>query len=138
MSQVFIEMCGEADRASELGLAATQPMDTCPVDSTCLQANIHFPVDWVLFRDVSRTPLKAVKLLRAAGLRGRMPNEPPVFAKADESVVHRDDPQPTAPRCEAGPQGRAPPDETPAAHHRRARPPPPRPPRRRLRPDPLQ
>ncbi|MCC5022703.1 MAG: hypothetical protein J6386_07860 [Candidatus Synoicihabitans palmerolidicus] len=56
MSQVFIEMCGEADRASELGLAATQPMDTCLVDSTCLQANIHFPVDWVLFRDVSRTP----------------------------------------------------------------------------------
>ncbi|MCC5025314.1 MAG: hypothetical protein J6386_22145 [Candidatus Synoicihabitans palmerolidicus] len=82
MSQVFIEMCGEADRASELGLAAAQPMDTCLVDSTCLQANIHFPVDWVLFRDVSRTPLlKAVKLLRAAGLRGRMPNEPPVFAK---------------------------------------------------------
>ncbi|MCC5023866.1 MAG: hypothetical protein J6386_25985 [Candidatus Synoicihabitans palmerolidicus] len=81
MSQVFIEMCGEADRASELGLAATQPMDTCLVDSTCLQANIHFPVDWVLFRDVSRPPLlKAVKLLRAAGLRGRMPNEPPVFA----------------------------------------------------------
>ncbi|MCC5023811.1 MAG: hypothetical protein J6386_13965 [Candidatus Synoicihabitans palmerolidicus] len=77
MSQVFIEMCGEADRASEQGLAAAQPMDTCLVDSTCLQANIHFPVDWVLFRPL----LKAVKLLRAAGLRGRMPNEPPVFAK---------------------------------------------------------
>ncbi|MCC5022255.1 MAG: hypothetical protein J6386_05395 [Candidatus Synoicihabitans palmerolidicus] len=44
------------DRASELGLAAAQPMDTCLVDSTCLQANIDFPVDWVLFRDVSRTP----------------------------------------------------------------------------------
>ncbi|MCC5021651.1 MAG: hypothetical protein J6386_02060 [Candidatus Synoicihabitans palmerolidicus] len=55
MSQVFIEMCGEADRASELRLAAAQPMDTCLVDSTCLQVNIHFPVDWVLFRDVSRT-----------------------------------------------------------------------------------
>ncbi|MCC5023697.1 MAG: hypothetical protein J6386_13365 [Candidatus Synoicihabitans palmerolidicus] len=82
MSQVFIEMCGEADRASERGLAAAQPMDTCLVDSTCLQANIHFPVDWVLFRDVSRHPLlKAVKLRRAAGLRGRMPTEPPVFAK---------------------------------------------------------
>ncbi|MCC5023471.1 MAG: hypothetical protein J6386_12105 [Candidatus Synoicihabitans palmerolidicus] len=37
MSQVFIEMCGEADRASELRLAAAQPMDTCLVDSTCLR-----------------------------------------------------------------------------------------------------
>ncbi|MCC5022544.1 MAG: hypothetical protein J6386_06990 [Candidatus Synoicihabitans palmerolidicus] len=134
MSQVFIEMCGEADRASELGLAAAQPMDTCLVDSTCLQANIHFPVDWVLFRPL----LKAVKLLRAAGLRGRMPNEPPVFAKQMNRWCIAMTHSPTAPRCEAGPQGRAPPDETPAAHHRRARPPPPRPPRRRLRPDPLQ
>ncbi|MCC5023244.1 MAG: hypothetical protein J6386_10860 [Candidatus Synoicihabitans palmerolidicus] len=65
-----------------------------------------------------------------------MPNEPPVFAKQMNrwclAMTH------SRRRCEAGPQGRAPPDETPAAHHRRARPPPPRPPRRRLRPDPLQ
>ncbi|MCC5023007.1 MAG: hypothetical protein J6386_09540 [Candidatus Synoicihabitans palmerolidicus] len=40
MSQVFIEMCGEADRASELELAAAQPMDTCLVDSTCRPTSI--------------------------------------------------------------------------------------------------
>ena len=81
MGQVFIEMCGEADRATELGLAEAQPMETCLVDSTCVEANIHYPVDWVLFRDVSRTLLDAVKLIRAAGLRCRMPMEPEVFAK---------------------------------------------------------
>jgi hypothetical protein len=81
MSQVFIEMCGEPDRASELGLAEAQPMETCLVDSTCLEANVHFPVDWVLFRDVSRTLLGAVKLIREAGLRCRMPDEPQVFAR---------------------------------------------------------
>lgn len=81
MGQVFLEMCGETDRAGELGLAAAQSMETCLVDSTCLAANIHFPVDWVLFRDVSRTLLKAVQLIRTAGLRCRMPAEPAVLAR---------------------------------------------------------
>lgn len=81
MGQVFLEMCGESDRAAELGLAEAQAMNTCLVDSTCLEANIHFPVDWVLLRDVSRTLLKAVKLIRSAGLRCRMPAEPEVFAR---------------------------------------------------------
>ncbi len=81
MGQVFIEMCAEADRAAELGLAEPQPMGICLVDSTCLEANIHFPVDWVLFRDASRTLLKAVILIREAGLRCRMPAEPQVFAR---------------------------------------------------------
>jgi hypothetical protein len=81
MQQVLLEMCGEADRAGELGLIEPVPMETCLVDSTCLEAPIHFPVDWVLLRDVSRTLLKAVKLIREAGLRCRMPTEPEVFAR---------------------------------------------------------
>lgn len=91
MGQVFIEMCGEADRASELGLNQAQPMETCLVDSTCLETNIHFPVDWVLFRDASRTLLGAVKPIRIAGLRCRMPSEPEGLRPADESPVHRDE-----------------------------------------------
>lgn len=42
------------------------------LDSTCLQANIHFPTDWVLLRDGVRTLMKATLLIRRAGLRGRM------------------------------------------------------------------
>ncbi|MCC5025770.1 MAG: hypothetical protein J6386_24645 [Candidatus Synoicihabitans palmerolidicus] len=74
-------MVAEADRAAELGLAEPQSMETCLVDSTCLPTNIHFPVDWVLLRDVSRTLLKAVILIRRAGMRARMPAEPEVFAR---------------------------------------------------------
>ncbi|MCC5024692.1 MAG: hypothetical protein J6386_18690 [Candidatus Synoicihabitans palmerolidicus] len=81
MGQVFIEMVAEADRAAELGLAEPQSMETCLVDSTCWPTNIHFPVDWVLLRDVSRTLLKAVILIRRAGMRARMPAEPEVFAR---------------------------------------------------------
>jgi len=81
MGQVFIEMVAEADRSAELGLVKPQPMETCLVDSTCLPTNIHFPVDWVLLRDASRTLLKAVILIRRTGLRARMPSEPAVFAR---------------------------------------------------------
>lgn len=82
MQQVLTEMCGEADRASELGLAGPVPTDVCLVDTTCLEANIHFPVDWVLLRDVATTLLKATKLIRTAGLRERMPQDPEAFARA--------------------------------------------------------
>lgn len=82
MQQVLTEMCGEADRAAELGLAAPMQADVCLVDTTCLEANIHFPVDWVLLRDVATTLLKATKLIRAAGLRERMPQGPEAFATA--------------------------------------------------------
>lgn len=82
MQQVLTEMCGETDRAGELGLTAPVQTDVCLVDTTCLEANIHFPVDWVLLRDVAKTLLKATKLIRAAGLRERMPQEPEVFATA--------------------------------------------------------
>ena len=48
-------------------------------DSTCLKAPIHFPVDWVLLRDVTRTLMKATVLIRHTGLRHRMPQEPLEF-----------------------------------------------------------
>lgn len=42
------------------------------VDATCVEANIHYPVDWVLLRDATRTLMKAVTLIRKAGLKNRM------------------------------------------------------------------
>lgn len=41
-------------------------------DTTCVKANIHFPVDWVLFRDATRTLIKAIMLIRCHGLRHRI------------------------------------------------------------------
>ena len=55
-----------------------EPVDATEVffDSTCLKANIHFPVDWVLLRDATRTLMKATVLIRREGLKQRMPQEP--------------------------------------------------------------
>jgi len=60
----------------QLGLEEAEDLSVCLVDSTCLEANIHYPVDWVLLRDVTRTLLKAVKLIRGESLLHRMPDSP--------------------------------------------------------------
>jgi hypothetical protein len=61
-------------------LQLEQPLDleSYFLDTTCLKAYIHYPVDWVLFRDATRTLMKAVRLIRDQGLKHRM-EEPEVF-----------------------------------------------------------
>ena len=67
-----------AQAPEELGLAAPLDLDTALLDSTCLSANIHYPVDWVLLRDATRTLMGSVRLIRDQGLKHRMA-EPETF-----------------------------------------------------------
>jgi hypothetical protein len=60
----------------DIGLKQSISFDDAYFDSTCLKAPIHFPVDWILLRDATRTLMKATLLIRRAGLRHRMPREP--------------------------------------------------------------
>jgi len=60
------------DQPKKLGLAEALDLEAYFLDSTCLKANVHFPTDWVLLRDGMRTLMKATRLIRKAGLRGRM------------------------------------------------------------------
>ncbi len=46
--------------------------DAIFADTTCVKANIHFPVDWVLLRDATRTLMNAVALIRRRGLKHRV------------------------------------------------------------------
>ena len=64
--------------ADELSEVLYEPIDfsRCYLDSTCIMANIHFPVDWLLLRDSTRTMMKAVNRIRKLGLKNRMPYEP--------------------------------------------------------------
>lgn len=55
-----------------LRLKAAIDLDACFLDTTCVEANIHYPVDWVLLRDATRTLMKAITLIRDQGLRHRM------------------------------------------------------------------
>jgi IS5 family transposase len=56
-----------------LGLEKPLDLEAYFLDTTCVQANIHFPTDWVLLRDAARTLIKAIRLIRTHGLKHRMP-----------------------------------------------------------------
>ncbi len=72
----LVELAGDQSNCWQLGVEQAEDLSVCLVDSTCLEANIHFPVDWALLGDVTRTLLKAVKLIRAESLLHRMPDSP--------------------------------------------------------------
>lgn len=79
MSAIHLKLITQAVSASAgTPFALTEPVDATEVflDSTCLKADIHFPVDWVLLRDGTRTLMKATVLIRREGLKQRMPQEP--------------------------------------------------------------
>ena len=66
---------------NRLKLEESISLDEYFADSTAIKANIHYPVDWVLLRDATRTIMKSVKLIRKHGLKNRMDN-PTDFIKA--------------------------------------------------------
>ena len=63
-----------------LGLAQPLSIESLLLDTTCIPANIHFPVDWILLRDAARTLIKGVAVIRRHGLRHRM-GEPREFLR---------------------------------------------------------
>ena len=77
--QVIQQLLGlGATAAQKLALPEPVDLESAFLDTTCLSANIHYPVDWVLLRDATRTLMKAVQLIRGQGLKHRM-EEPQSF-----------------------------------------------------------
>src|ERR1700740_1279574 len=60
------------DGKQVLDLEAPLDLSTMFLDTTCLKANIHFPVDWVLLRDGVKSLMQSVELIRSHGLKSRM------------------------------------------------------------------
>lgn len=60
-----------AQNPAPLDLDAPLDLESAFLDTTCLVANIHYPVDWVLLRDATRTLMNSVALIRDQGLKHR-------------------------------------------------------------------
>ena len=82
LNTLLLECLGSALSSAQFGLEGPEDFSVCLVDSTCLEANIHFPVDWVLLRDVSTTLLKAIQLIRKEGLLNRMVDLPEQLSRS--------------------------------------------------------
>ena len=77
---VLTQAVGDEDRAREIGLESELDLALAWVDTTCLKACIHFPIDWVLLRDAVRTLVKCILTIRRHGLKRRIP-EPEGFLR---------------------------------------------------------
>ena len=66
------------DGDAPLGLERAEDLSVCLIDSTCLEANIHFPVDWVLLKDGTNCKSPAID---PQGRRHRMPYEAEKFIR---------------------------------------------------------
>jgi hypothetical protein len=64
---------------SILGLEKPLCLDHYFLDTTCIEANIHYPVDWVLLKDATITLMKAITLIRKQNLKNRMNEGPKDF-----------------------------------------------------------
>ena len=60
----LLALSPDAGRSAPFKLKEAIGFDEMFFDATCLKANIHFPVDWVLLRDIARTLMKATVLIR--------------------------------------------------------------------------
>lgn len=75
----LLRAAGEGSTGLEL--ANDVELERVWLDSTCVKAKMHFPVDWVLLRDGVRTLMKATALIRRHGLKSRM-EDPAQFLKS--------------------------------------------------------
>lgn len=63
----------DTDGGSALGLAELVDLSLVWMDATCAKLDIHYPTDWILLRDATRTIMKAIITIRSHGLKHRMP-----------------------------------------------------------------
>jgi hypothetical protein len=70
----------KAEGKQVLDLEEPLDLSTTYLDTTCVKADIHFPVDWVLLRDGVISLMQSVELIRSHGLKSRM-DEPQAFTK---------------------------------------------------------
>ena len=67
------ELLGKvSDEKNILNLNSPFNAEDIYLDATCLKANIHFPVDWLLLRDGMISLLKSILVIRKHGLKHRM------------------------------------------------------------------
>lgn len=57
------------------------------LDATCLKANIHFPVDWLLLRDGMVSLLKSILVIRKHGLNHRMQSPEEFISKVNNLCI---------------------------------------------------
>jgi IS5 family transposase len=75
------------DGESSIGLEERVDLSMIWMDSTCAELNIHYPVDWTLLRDGTRSIIRCIKVIRSHGLRCRMPDPSTFVANMNQRAM---------------------------------------------------
>ena len=78
---------GSEELKQKLRLEKEISMADYYLDTTCVKANIHYPVDWVLLRDGTRTLLKGIILIRRQGIKHRMDSPKQFITKMNKLCI---------------------------------------------------
>ena len=77
MRPLMEQLLGQGrDQAPLLQLKESLDLETAFLDCTCVKADIHFPVDWALLRDATRTLMQVTHLIRQRASNTGWPNRP--------------------------------------------------------------
>jgi len=90
---ILNQAVGNTELARRLILESELDFSRHWVDSTCIKADIHFPVDWILLRDATRSLIGSIEVIRCHGLKHRI-GDPLGFYQKNELPCHADDPYP--------------------------------------------
>jgi hypothetical protein len=77
----------EPQAAEDLILREELDLGEAWADTTCIKTDIHYPVDWVLLRDATRTLIKSILVIRRHGLKHRISTPEQFITEVNKLVM---------------------------------------------------
>ena len=77
----------EREAAQDLILQEELDLSHLWADTTCITVNIHYPVDWLLLRDATRTLIKSILVIRRHGLKHRIGRPEQFITEINKLVI---------------------------------------------------
>ena len=85
----LLDAASTVDAAGQSLVGLRTPVDLGLVwmDSTCAELDIHYPNDWALLRDGTRSVMQSIEVIRRHGLRIRMPSPKRFIAQMNQQAI---------------------------------------------------
>lgn len=89
LNALLLQRSREVDTNGESILGLADPIDLSVIwmDATCAKLNIHYPVDWTLLCDGTKSIMRAIMVIRNHGLKHRMPDPESFIAVMNQQAM---------------------------------------------------
>jgi hypothetical protein len=89
LNTLLLTRSSQVDKDDQSVIGVEVPVDLSMIwmDSTCAQLDIHYPADWTLLRDATRSIMKSIQVIRRHGLKRRMKSPEAFKAEANQLAM---------------------------------------------------